>query len=74
VTDVARPESELASFDHPEPKGLQKNAIGLVTSTAVGLASTAPAYSMAATLGFVVVIIGVQTPLLVVPSRYSRIS
>ena len=66
MTDVTRPDSELASFDHPEPKGLKKDAIALVMSTAVGLASTAPAYSMAATLGFVVVIIGVQTPLLVV--------
>ncbi len=54
-----------ATYDSPEPKGLKTNAIGLVTSTAVGLASTAPAYSMAATLGFVVVIVGVQTPLLV---------
>ena len=66
MTDVARTGSGPAEFDLPEPKGLKKNAIGLVTSTAVGLASTAPAYSMAATLGFVVVIIGVQTPLLVV--------
>ncbi len=48
------------------PKGLRGNAIGLVTSTAVGLASTAPAYSLAATLGFVVAVVGVQTPLLVV--------
>jgi amino acid transporter len=47
-------------------KGLKSNAMGLVTSTAVGLASTAPAYSLAATLGFVVIVVGVQTPLLVV--------
>lgn len=48
------------------PKGLKSNAIGLVTSTAVGLASTAPAYSLAATLGFVVVAIGLQSPILVI--------
>ena len=47
-------------------KGLRRGAVGLVTSTAVGVASTAPAYSLAATLGFVVAVVGVQTPLLVV--------
>jgi len=56
-----------SEYDEPlVPKGLRPNSIGLVTSTAVGMASTAPAYSLAATLGFVVVIIGVQAPLLVV--------
>jgi len=48
------------------PKGLKSGAIGLVESTGIGVASTAPAYSLAVTLGFVVAIIGVQTPLLVV--------
>ena len=48
------------------PKGLKAGAIGLVTSTAVGISSTAPAYSLAATLGVVIVIIGVQAPLLVI--------
>jgi len=47
-------------------KGLKRGAIGLATSTAVGMASTAPAYSLAATLGFVVAVVGVQTPLLVI--------
>src|SRR5579875_3169095 len=49
-----------------ESKGLRSGALGLVSSTAVGLASTAPAYSLAATLGFVVVVVGVRTPLLVI--------
>jgi amino acid transporter len=49
-----------------EPKGLRRNAVGLIASTGVGMASTAPAYSLAATLGFVVAIIGLQTPLLVI--------
>ncbi len=48
-----------------EPKGLKGNALGLVTSTGVGIASTAPAYSLAATLGFVVIIARYQTALLV---------
>ena len=47
-------------------QGAEGRALGFVASTAIGMASTAPAYSLAATLGFVVVIIGVQTPLFVV--------
>ena len=47
-------------------KGLKENAIGLAESTGVGIASTAPAYSLAATLGFVVAAVGIQTPLLVI--------
>ena len=35
-------------------KGLKAGALGLVGSIVVGMASTAPAYSLAATLGFVV--------------------
>lgn len=48
------------------PKGLKEGAVGLVQSTAVGLASTAPAYSLAATLVLVVIAVGYQTPLIVV--------
>ncbi|MGH9029103.1 MAG: APC family permease, partial [Acidimicrobiales bacterium] len=44
-------------------KGLKEGALGLVSSTVVGVASTAPAYSLAATLGFVVVLIGVRAPI-----------
>jgi hypothetical protein len=35
-------------------KGLKSGALGLISSTVVGVASTAPAYSLAATLGLVV--------------------
>src|SRR6478736_4384566 len=34
-------------------KGLKAGALGLVSSIVVGIASTAPAYSLAASLGFV---------------------
>jgi amino acid transporter len=44
-------------------KGLKDGALGLISSTVVGVASTAPAYSLAATLGFVVVLIGVRSPI-----------
>jgi amino acid transporter len=47
------------------PKGLRSSAIGLTTSIGIGVASTAPAYSMAVTLGFVVALVGLQTPLYV---------
>ncbi len=37
-----------------EEKGLKSGALGLVSSIVIGMASTAPAYSLAASLGFVV--------------------
>jgi amino acid transporter len=49
-------------------KGLKGGALGLVASIVVGMASTAPAYSLAASLGFVVAtgtgsgIVGVKAP------------
>jgi amino acid transporter len=46
-------------------RGLKSGSISFVQSTAIGLASTAPAYSLAATLGFVVALVGPQTLLLV---------
>ena len=39
-------------------KGLKGGALGLLSSVVVGVASTAPAYSLAATLGFIVIAIG----------------
>ena len=47
-------------------KGLKGGALGLVASTVVGVASTAPAYSLAATLGFVVAAIGVRAPIVTI--------
>jgi amino acid transporter len=38
-----------------ESKGLKDGALGLTSSVVVGVASTAPAYSLAASLGFIVV-------------------
>lgn len=56
---------EQLSRDHQ--KGLKYGAIGLVSSTVVGVASTAPAYSLASTLGFVVIAIGaVQAPIVTI--------
>ena len=44
-------------------KGLKSGALGLISSTVIATASVAPAYSLAATLGFVVAIIGLQSPI-----------
>ncbi|MFF1797937.1 APC family permease [Kitasatospora sp. NPDC086009] len=47
-------------------KGLKTGALGLVSSVAIGLASTAPAYSLAATLGIIVVGVGFQAPIVTI--------
>ena len=60
-----------AMIGYPEltvDKGLKRGALGLVASIVIGVASTAPAYSLAASLGFVVAtqngdgIVGVKAP------------
>jgi amino acid transporter len=40
-------------------KGLKRDAIGYLSNLVIGVASTAPAYSLAATLGFIVAVSGV---------------
>ena len=46
-------------------KGLKSGALGLISSIVMGVASTAPAYSLAATLGFIAVKVGLLSPLVV---------
>lgn len=62
---------DAAPIGFPEAtqeKGLKTGALGLVSSIVIGMASTAPAYSLAASLGFVVAttngdgIVGVKAP------------
>src|SRR3984893_3194634 len=45
-------------------KGLKKGAIGYISNVVIGVASTAPAYSLAVTLGFIVAVkgVGVHAP------------
>jgi len=57
--------SEIVSYEVKD-KGLKANAVGFWASVGVGMASTAPAYSLAATLGFVVAVSGVVSPLVVI--------
>ena len=47
-------------------KGLKTGALGLVSTTVMGVASTAPAYSLAATLGFIVAVVGLGSPIVAV--------
>jgi amino acid transporter len=61
--------ASVAAPSSPEPsgvmdKGLKKGAIGYISNIVIGVASTAPAYSLAATLGFIVVVkgVGVHAP------------
>jgi amino acid transporter len=49
-------------------KGLKANAIGFVDGLIIGIASTAPAYSLAAVLAIVVVGVGVQAPAVLLAS------
>src|SRR5580698_9559397 len=68
-----------------ESKGLKSNAIGYISNVVIGVASTAPAYSLAATLGFIVADPGVGVhapavllvsfiPILLVASAYKYLN
>jgi amino acid transporter len=59
-------EGHIATGD----KGLKADALGFMSNLVIGIASTAPAYSLAATLGFIVVIqgIGVKAPAVLIVS------
>lgn len=46
----------------PTSKGLKAGSIGIGPTVALGLAAVAPAYSLAVTLGFVVLAVGTSTP------------
>jgi amino acid transporter len=57
---------ELQPTEEFRDKGLKGGALGLVASVTMGVASTAPAYSLAATLGFVVILVGLHAPIVAV--------
>ena len=58
ATAEQAPEQQEVSLD----KGLKSGALGLISTTVIATASVAPAYSIAATLVFVVVAVGLQAP------------
>jgi len=53
---------ERSNDGYTPDKGLKPGALGLKSSVVIGMSSTAPAYSLAATLGFVVIVVGVKAP------------
>src|SRR5579863_5478566 len=53
---------QIQPMEESQDKGLKSGALGLVSSVVMGVASTAPAYSLAATLLFVVVLVGFKAP------------
>ena len=60
---IVIPIEAVAELDvAPGEKGLKKDALGFVSSCVIGIASTAPGYSLAATLGFLALAVGVFTP------------
>lgn len=46
----------------PGDKGLKTGALGFISDIVIGVASTAPGYSLAASLGFVALVVGIQAP------------
>src|SRR5580693_5227276 len=54
--------SQIQPMEQTQEKGLKSGALGLVSSVVMGVASTAPAYSLAATLFFVVAAVGLKSP------------
>ena len=48
----------------PGEKGLRGGSLGLMSSVVMGMASTAPAYSLASALGFVIATVALQSPVI----------
>src|SRR5579862_4017286 len=59
---MATAEQAVQSQEQPLAKGLKSGALGLIWSTVIATASVAPAYSIAATLVFVVGAVALQSP------------
>jgi amino acid transporter len=60
---MATAEGSTTIVEQTAEKGLKTGALGLVSSVVMGVASTAPAYSLAATLGLIVVVVGLGAPI-----------
>src|SRR5216683_2742887 len=59
---MATAEQAIEAQEQPLDKGLKSGALGLISSTVIATASVAPAYSIAATLVFVVGAVALQSP------------
>ncbi len=58
---VTAPREPVDDQSLPGHKGLKRDALGYISNLVIAVASTAPAYSLAATLGFIVAVTGVGT-------------
>ncbi len=63
---MATTEPQTQPAEQSVDKGLKSGALGLVSTTIIATASVAPAYSIAATLAFVVSFVGVQSPIVAI--------
>ena len=74
TSSTLAPAPQRVPAPHQDPligeKGLRVNAIGYLSNIVIGVASTAPAYSLAATLGFIVAVggVGVHAPAVLIIS------
>src|SRR6185437_1101118 len=58
----AAPRPDLSVAPPPGGKGLKTGALGFISSVIFGVSATAPAYSLAASLGVVVAVVGFGAP------------
>jgi amino acid transporter len=56
----------IAGKDAPGGPGLKANAISFISNVVIGVASTAPGYSLAATLGLITAVVGFQAPAIMI--------
>src|SRR5436190_4392638 len=63
ATVVAPPAGSAAG-----EKGLKANALGYISNLVIGVASTAPGYSLAATLGFITAVVAFHAPAIMIIS------
>ena len=69
-TTVTQQPAAALDTSAPGAKGLKADAIGYISNLVIAVASTAPAYSLAATLGFIVAVagVGVHAPAVLIVS------
>ncbi|MFZ0041445.1 MAG: APC family permease [Solirubrobacteraceae bacterium] len=67
---TSQPPSAPLDTSLPGNKGLKTDALGYISNLVISIASTAPAYSLAATLGFIVAVggVGVHAPAVLIVS------
>ena len=64
MESAAVPVDAAPAGSAPGEKGLKTGALGYVSNLVIGVASTAPGYSLAATLGFIVAVgVGFHAPI-----------